>query len=215
MFSLSSSLTRLFILGSVFVYPSRSQHPGRGAAIYFATNHPDGNYIISASADGHGKLAFVDKFWTGGLGGHGRTDPPTGGDGLFSQSSIVVAKNSLAVVNAGSSTVTLFTIDPQNPARIRLAGAPVWSGGEFPVSATIDKKSGNVCVLNSGAYNSVSCYTANQKSGLRPIANSIRSLNLGNSTTPRKLLLYLARLVVTNFLHSLWSSWHPQPNPFL
>ncbi|KAH8826934.1 hypothetical protein DL96DRAFT_1556122 [Flagelloscypha sp. PMI_526] len=106
------------------------------AAVYWASNDPDGNYVLSASVNKKGQLTFANKFWTGGLG---------------------------------------WTWSH----RSQLAGAPVWSGGEFPVSATIDKKTGNVC----GSYNSVSCYTSDTKKGLRPIPNTIRSLNL-NSTTP-------------------------------
>jgi archaellum biogenesis protein FlaJ (TadC family) len=42
------------------------------------------------------------------------------------------------VVNAGSDTASVFQIDFQNPAFIRMIGQPVSTEGNFPVSATIE-----------------------------------------------------------------------------
>jgi hypothetical protein len=139
---------------------------------------------MSASIAGDGKLTFGDKFWTGGVGSHGKTDPVDSPDPLFAQASVKVVGDTLVVVNAGSNTATMFNIDPANPALVKMAGGPVWSGGEFPVSSTISKVNGNVCVLNSGAMNSVNCYKADKKVGLQAIPNSMRQLGLNQTTPP-------------------------------
>jgi hypothetical protein len=157
---------------------------GAAASLYWMTNEPDGNFIMSTSIDGEGQLTFGDKFWTGGMGAHGKTEKADGPDPLFSQASVKVVGKTLVAVNAGSHTATMFNIDETNPAMIKMAGAPAWSGGEFPVSSTISKVNGDVCVLNSGATNSVSCYKADPALGLVAIPNAIRSLNLQNQTTP-------------------------------
>ena len=79
------------------------------------------------------------------MGSHGKTeDPEPGPDPLFSQASVKVVGDTLVVVNAGSNTATMFNIDKTNPAMITMAGGPAWSGGEFPMSSTIDKVTGNV-----------------------------------------------------------------------
>ena len=44
----------------------------------------------------------------------------------------------------------MFSIDPEEPAKLRMIGQPVSTGGDFPVSVAISEQSGQVCVLNSG-----------------------------------------------------------------
>lgn len=157
---------------------------GAPAALYWMTNEPDGNFIMSASIDSEGQLTFGDKYWTGGVGAHGVTEPPESPDPLFSQASVKVVGKTLVVVNAGSNTATMFNIDETNPALLTMAGGPMWSGGEFPVSSTIDKVTGNVCVINGGAMNSVNCYTQDPTRGLTAIPNTMRLLGLNQTTPP-------------------------------
>ena len=95
-------------------------------------------------------------FTTGGRGSHGLGfNNVQGADPLFAQASVKVVGSMMVVVNAGSNTACLFDIDPTNPSDAQMVGHPVASGGEFPVSSTIDKVTGNVCVLNSGNVNGV------------------------------------------------------------
>jgi hypothetical protein len=62
-------------------------------------------------------------------------------------------------------------------------GAPVGSGGEFPMSVAFNKAGDTLCALNGGAINGVQCYSIDQQLGLVPKANTQRSLGL-NQTTP-------------------------------
>ncbi|KAF8182609.1 hypothetical protein BJ912DRAFT_977802 [Pholiota molesta] len=64
-----------------------------------------------------------------------------------------------------------------------MIGKPVGSGGEFPMSLTINKAGDTVCALNGGAINGVGCFKVDKTQGLVPIANTVRSLGL-NQTTP-------------------------------
>ncbi|KAI0784264.1 hypothetical protein C8Q75DRAFT_724765 [Abortiporus biennis] len=148
------------------------------------TNEPTGNNIIVGSVDSRGQVSFVEAVATGGLGAHGLADP-IGPDPLFSQGAIKASPNSgvLATVNAGSNTVSVFAIDPQDPTKLQHLGAPVGSGGEFPMSLAISAKGSTVCVLNGGQINGVSCFSVDPTLGLVPIPNTTRSLGL-NQTTP-------------------------------
>ena len=60
---------------------------------------------------------------------------------------------------AGSNTIAMFSINSKEPARLKMVGQPVSTGGEFPVSVTISKQSGQVCVLNGGRVNGVKFVT--------------------------------------------------------
>ncbi|KIJ51092.1 hypothetical protein M422DRAFT_245070 [Sphaerobolus stellatus SS14] len=78
----------------------------------------------------------------------------------------------------------MFAIDPKDPAKISLVGAPVSSGGDFPVSLTISKKTGQVCVLNGGRLNGVTCFKQDKSLGLLEIDNTQRSLNVNQTSAP-------------------------------
>ncbi|KAF8520244.1 hypothetical protein BU17DRAFT_75781 [Hysterangium stoloniferum] len=151
-------------------------------AAYFITNEPDGNYIIASDIGADGKLTFKHAIWAGGRGAHGLMEP-LAPDGLFSQGAIRVAGKNVFTVNAGSNTAVMFSIDPNEPTKLRMVGGPVSSGGEFPVSIAISKQSGQVCVLNGGRLNGVNCYKQDPSLGLVQMSNTLRSLNL-NVTTP-------------------------------
>lgn len=67
----------------------------------------------------------------------------------------VDAVNKNALSQAGSNTVSLFSINPEDPTRLTLLGRPVPSGGEFPQSVAINSAGTDVCVLNGGKINGV------------------------------------------------------------
>ncbi|THU97699.1 hypothetical protein K435DRAFT_965340, partial [Dendrothele bispora CBS 962.96] len=146
------------------------------------TNEPTGNYIIASDIGSDGKLNTRRAVYTGGLGGHSNNGG--GGDGLLSQGSVAVSStsNMLAVVNAGSSTISLFSIDPSEPSSLKLVGAPISSGGQFPNSVAFNKDGDMVCALNSGEVNGVSCFSVSANS-VAPLTQTQRSLGL-NQTTP-------------------------------
>jgi hypothetical protein len=64
-----------------------------------------------------------------------------------------------------------------------MIGQPMSTGGEFPMSLTFNKAGSQLCVLNGGQVNGVKCFTVDAKNGLKGISNTVRSLNV-NQTTP-------------------------------
>ncbi|KAF9481112.1 hypothetical protein BDN70DRAFT_831574 [Pholiota conissans] len=166
---------------------SRQMSPSAGQAFgaaYFITNEPSGNLLIAADIASSGKLTLRRAIDTGGLGAHGITDP-VGPDPLFAQGSVKAssAGNIVATVNPGSNTLAVFSINPNDATNLQMIGKPVGSGGEFPMSLTINKAGDTVCALNGGAINGVGCFKVDKTQGLVPISNTVRSLGL-NQTTP-------------------------------
>jgi hypothetical protein len=157
---------------------------GVSGAAYIITNDPSGNKILAMNIASSGKLSSITATSTGGRGAHGITSP-NGPDGLFSQGSVKTsaAAKMLVTVNPGSNTVSMFSINPANPAKLKMVGGPVSSEGEFPMSVAINEAGTMVCVLNGGAVNGVNCYKPDQKLGLIAMPNTLRSLGL-NQTTP-------------------------------
>jgi hypothetical protein len=77
----------------------------------------------------------------------------------------------------------LFAIDQNQPSQINMIGQPMSSGGEFPMSLAFNKAGNMLCVLNGGAVNGVKCFTVDSQKGLAGIADTVRALNI-NQTTP-------------------------------
>ncbi|KAI0730919.1 hypothetical protein C8Q76DRAFT_613520 [Earliella scabrosa] len=156
-------------------------------AVYFISNEPDENMIITASISSDGTLRLDRAVAAGGRGAHGVTanNGDLGVDPLFSQGAIQVSpkKRVLATVNSGSNTVLLFAIDPRKPTNIRPIGDPISSEGQFPVSLAFNGDGSRLCVLNGGAVNGVNCYNVDDKRGLVQIPNTLRYLGF-NQTTP-------------------------------
>lgn len=166
---------------------STTMAAGKGGAVgaaYFITNEPTGNQLIAADIGSDGKLTLRRAIDAGGAGVHGVTSP-NGPDPLFSQGAIKASAtgNIVATVNSGSNTLAVFKINPNDPSDVRMIGRPVGSGGEFPMSVAINSAGNTVCALNGGEVNGVKCFKVNQNTGLVPIANTARSLNI-KQTTP-------------------------------
>jgi hypothetical protein len=121
------------------------------------TNEPTGNYIIASDIGSDGKLNPRRAVYTGGLGGHANNGG--GGDGTISQGAVAVsaASNTLAVVNPGSHTITVFSFNSSNPTDLKLIGAPIASGGEFPTSVSFSSDGKMLCALNGGEVNGIRC----------------------------------------------------------
>ncbi|KAJ8469805.1 hypothetical protein ONZ51_g8741 [Trametes cubensis] len=151
-------------------------------AIYFITNEPDENMVIAASINSDGTLNLDRAVAAGGRGAHGIADGP---DALFSQGAIKASAKGqvLATVNAGSNTVSLFSIDSRTPTNINQIGDVVSSEGEFPMSLAFNAAGTQLCVLNGGQVNGVFCYKVDKKTGLNAMPNTLRPLGL-NQTTP-------------------------------
>jgi len=163
---------------------TQSGNSAVAGAAYFITNDPSGNKIVSMNIASNGQLSLVRSVSAGGRGAHGITSP-NGPDPLFSQGAIKIngGAKMLVTINPGSNTVSMFSINPNNPAKLKMIGGPVSSEGEFPLSVAINAKATMVCVLNGGEVNGVNCYTPDEKLGLIAKPNTLRSLGL-NQTTP-------------------------------
>jgi len=160
--------------------------PDNGAAVaaaYFMTNEPTGNFLVASKIGTDGKVVPIEAVWTGGKGAHGKA-AAVGPDPLFTQDSVKVGGNFVFAVNAGSNTLSMFNINPANPTDIRLVGKPVDTLGEFPAAVAFSEKLSMACVVNGGAVDGVACFKADAKSGLTPVANTNRKLNIGQSTPP-------------------------------
>jgi 6-phosphogluconolactonase (cycloisomerase 2 family) len=155
-------------------------------AVYFITNEPSGNNVISATIGGDGQLTMANTFAASGNGAHGVTESPEGPDAMFSQGSIVVnpTANLLATANAGSHTVSLFSIDPNTPSDLKSVGPPMSSGGEFPMSVAFTSDGTALCALNAGAMDGVQCFTVNATTGLTVMPNTRRFLGMNQTTPP-------------------------------
>lgn len=137
------------------------------------------------------------------MGAHGITDP-NGPDPLFSQGAIkasaagnivaavnvrhtilfhVPESNPITIFQSGSNTLAVFSINSADATNLQMIGQPVGSNGQFPMSLAINKAGNTVCALNGGEINGVSCFYVDKTAGLTPIAKTVRSLNL-NQTTP-------------------------------
>lgn len=53
------------------------------------------------------------------------------------------------VLQSGSNTVSLFSIDPENPLEITQVGEPISSEGEFPISVAFNNNGTRACVYNN------------------------------------------------------------------
>ncbi|KAG7089587.1 hypothetical protein E1B28_011254 [Marasmius oreades] len=157
----------------------------KAGALYFITNENDGNFVVSADIGDDGKLGLRQAISTGGAGVHGNDGNKNNPGPLFSAGSVQVsaASKMLATVNSGSNTLSLFSIDEQDPAVLTRVGSTVGSGGEFPVSVAFNSKGDKLCALNGGEVNGVSCFKVDKENGLTPLSGTNRALGL-NQTTP-------------------------------
>ncbi|KAF8894197.1 hypothetical protein CPB84DRAFT_1963395 [Gymnopilus junonius] len=167
--------------------------PGVGAA-YFIIDDP-AQKLVSVKIASDGTLGSARVFSAGGVGLRANHIPPPGKpaalfspgpDPLFTQGSVQVneAARVLVTVNPGSNTLSLFSIDSVDPTKLTQVGKAVPSGGEFPNSVAINSMGTTACVLNSGAMNGVNCFTINPTLGLIPKPNTLRSLNVNQTTPP-------------------------------
>lgn len=161
-----------------------SRATNSSAAAYFITNEPNGNFVVSMDIASDGKLSLAQAVATGGQGAHGITSP-NGPDALFSQGAVKASAKGkvLAAVNAGSNTVSMFSINPDRPAEIKLIGEPISSEGEFPMSLAFNSAGTMLCALNGGHVNGVQCYKVDPQNGPQALNGTRRDLGL-NQTTP-------------------------------
>ncbi|KAI7263335.1 hypothetical protein KC345_g9179 [Hortaea werneckii] len=156
------------------------------SAAYFLDNNPNGSAIIALTVGPDGLLSDPVRTSTGGYGAISVNPDgsPRPVDTLSSQGSVTVKGNMLFTINAGSNTVVMFNIDPQDPTNLKMVGSPADTMGEFPVSVDYSDELHTACVLNGGSKPGVSCFSVDPWKGLAP-QGSLRSLGYDfNQTTP-------------------------------
>ncbi|KAJ3201991.1 hypothetical protein HK099_002027, partial [Clydaea vesicula] len=157
-------------------------------AVYTQTNDPNGNSVIAHAVLSNGKIDInsIKTFNTEGNGGQGldAEGNPQPIDPLFSQGAITRGGLMLFAVNAGSNTLSMFNINPNDPTSLTLAGKPQNTLGEFPVSVAFSEKLQTACVVNGGKLNGISCFKANKDTGLTPLDNQQRPLEINTLSTP-------------------------------
>ncbi|KIY00244.1 uncharacterized protein Z520_03929 [Fonsecaea multimorphosa CBS 102226] len=159
-------------------------HPEGARAIYFITNDAS-NSVAAVPVASNGLLSEGSLTPTGGEGGNsisGATNQPAAPDALISQSSVTIAGNNIFAVNAGSNTLSMLSIDPQDPTKLTLIGAPASLPGQFPNTVAASANNQLVCVGTTGVTNGVSCSSFSQK-GLGAM-DSLRSFDLVQTTPP-------------------------------
>ena len=86
-------------------------------------------------------------------------------------------------VNPGSNTVSMLSIDEQDPTKLTLVGEPADTLGEFPVSLAVSRKHGMVCVGNTGAKAGVACGSICGSEGIGAM-DALRPFELNQKTPP-------------------------------
>ncbi|KAH7125942.1 hypothetical protein EDB81DRAFT_951373 [Dactylonectria macrodidyma] len=183
-FLLSSSLSLLVQQSAA--RPSRCAATQQVAkSIYFLSNE-DANSVIAVPIGMDGKLFGGTSTATGGKGSlsiDGSTNQTAATDGLVSQSSLTVAGHKLFAVNAGSNSVTMFSIDRTDASKLQMVGQPVAVPGEFPNTVAASKKHKIVCVGTTGAVAGVSCSSFSGLGGIEAM-DALRPIDLQQTTPP-------------------------------
>ena len=164
------------LVGTPAVLAHADENGDAGHAVFVQTNDPAGNSIDVFSRAANGSLSFVASNSTGGKGGRAAG---SASDPLASQSSLAYDADHrlLLATNAGSDTVSVFSV---RGTTLEL-NQVISSGGPFPSSVAIHD---NIAyVLDAGLTGFVQGYRIDGNH-LRPIAGSLRSLNLPNSNPP-------------------------------
>lgn len=140
-----SMLLALATLALPFGANAQGNNAHNAHAVFAMTNAADGNEVIAYARAQDGSLVEVRKFWTGGRGSGGNTDP------LASQGALTLSEDRalLFAVNAGSGDISLFAV---NGFSLFLVDKEP-SGGSEPNA--IAQHGNLVYVLNTGGSSSV------------------------------------------------------------
>ncbi|WP_245883318.1 lactonase family protein [Streptomyces hyaluromycini] len=158
--------------GSASAYPG-----GTPGAVFVQTDGVTGNAVVAYSRAADGTLHRGGVYRTGGLGG---VLDGSAVDHLASQGSLTYdrAQGLLYTVNAGSDTVTVFSVRGDKLIRRQI----VSSGGDFPVSVAVHGDL--VYVLNALGGGSVQGFRSVHGS-LVKVPSWHRSLGLDPAATPQ------------------------------
>jgi 6-phosphogluconolactonase (cycloisomerase 2 family) len=150
-----------------------------GHALFLETDQSAGNQILAYGRATDGTVSLAGTYSTDGLGSSAATATA---DRLASQGGLALVNGdrNLVAVNAGSDTVSLFSV---RGTALRLTQT-ITSGGQFPVSVAADGST--IAVLNSGGSGTVAEFWL-RGNHLAPVPAGIRSLDLTNTNPPNYL----------------------------
>ena len=203
------SILDLGVVGLLFLSLGASARPQQcngqmpspvGKAVYFLTNEEQ-NAVAAVPISADGTLSGGTTKCTGGKGSNsidGTTNEPAQPDPLVSQSSLSLAGNvrspptlsmngsdclqNLFAVNAGSNTLSMLSVSPDDPTQLTLVGEPVAIPGEFPNTVAASAQNGLVCVGATGAVAGVSCANFDEN-GIGAM-DELRPFDIQQSTPP-------------------------------
>jgi len=148
------------------------------SAVYGMTNQPTNEILVYSRDADDGTLTFEGAVDAGGSGiGQADTAP---GDPLGAQDPMVVAGRCLLAVNAGSGTVSSFSID--SASSISLVGTYA-TGEVYPMPISVAEKDGLVYVLNAAGSGSIQGFTLSNGCDMSPIGDLIE-LDQGGAVSP-------------------------------
>lgn len=176
-------ITRAILLAAVLAACSEDQNPARQfplspsldqvssvvGQVYTATNSAAGNAVLAFDRAADGSLTPAGSYATGGTGT---------GAGLGNQGGIILDGNGnrLAVVNAGSNDVSLFSVSSDGSLSLT---DRISSGGTTPISVTFSQNL--LYVLNAGGSGNIAGFQISPAGDLSPIAGSIKPLSTSSS----------------------------------
>jgi len=217
-----SALLKVLLAAALVAARSR-HHPVKPSqnygALYTMSNNAAGNSLIISSIQANGSVIYENSIPTGGNGLHDKTIfVPEKPDAVFAQGSVVVYGTHLYVVNPGSHTLSMFSINPQNALDLKMVGKPVSTGGEYPVSVDVDETTNTACVINGGRINGVMCFKVDFNTGLTP-QGKFYSFGLNQTTPPMGPYGTVSQVVFSNDKKKLRASVkgvaHPRTPGFI
>ncbi len=157
--------------------PEGSFGGGGHNVVFVQTDNPSGNQVVAYDRADNGTLSLANTYATGGLGG---VLSGSVVDHLASQGALTYdqSNNLLYAVNAGSNTVSVFTVHDDHLTLHQV----VSSFGSFPVSVAVH--GGVVYVLNAENGGTLQEYLV-WFGYLIPVPTSSRGLGLNPAATPQ------------------------------
>ena len=147
---------------AVFAIGAASAMAHSPHAVYTMTNSPAGNAVKVFHRSAEGSLSPAGEFATGGVGS---------GTSLGNQGGLVLDRQLLFVVNAGSDSISSFRTTGHGLELIDTDP----SGGDQPISLTVDD--GLLYVLNAGGTANITGHTISRQGALSPLVGSTRPLS--------------------------------------
>eukprot|EP00122_Pirum_gemmata_P008678 Pgem_evm1s8005 len=139
-----------------------NQYYSRYNTVVYAMTNNLANEVTAFSDNGYGKLSKIGTYQTGGKGYPFKLDDRTADvNALFSQDSLVVHKNQVWAVNAGSNSVTKFEIDDKDLTlknrKVLVIPSSV-NASSTPCLLVNSEKLNVVCAVTCVGVGSIVCY---------------------------------------------------------